>query len=261
MELVVNPGDGVYLAPSPASEAVLSGHGHRPLKGKRSKSSASRHGDEAYGGTSGISSASDICVTDSASADPQERLLIPANANVEMCLYDQWGNVAEYPHSSEYVCVCQVKYQRGFDNPKHANYVPTQDDSSVCALRLPTLEGANGRGYLKGQRTGEGSYTFSSLALEAFADEAAAAGGHSHGADGELNLVFSLLSTEFVDNDDINGNDYGGNRGVFQKLEVESHKVVFKFTSDETHAHARRLVSDQLQVLYDTSGSLLIVPL
>lgn len=226
--LNVTAGPGRYLLPSPATEPLL--HGQKALKGKKGNSRFGILEQDAAVVHNG-----EICVSDSASASPQERRLIPENQFVEMCLYDKFGNATNFPPSKDYVCVCQVKHQRGYNNENHPNYITTQGkDSSVTALRLPLLEG-NENGYLKGVSMSSDACKFSHLALERFS---AREGGQ--GADGYLELVFRLLATEAVECSNI--------PPVREKLEVTGHKVKFRYTSDEANVQSLHQLQQQLEV-------------
>ena len=241
LSLQATAGPGMSLLPSPATEPLLFGH-------RNNLAATKNAGNSRYGTMENdlpAFSVSEICVTDTISSDPEERRLIPAGQHVEICLYDEFGNGAEVPDSKEYVCVCQVKHQRDHDNNMYPNHIPTQLDSSVNSLRLPRLEGANARGYLKGARASADTYKFPALALEVFeADQG------SLGADGALKLVFSLLPTEMLE----------GQSAAVPNIEVSPYELLFQYTSDESHAHSRRLVTEQLQVQWHTTCFLFFLP-
>lgn len=232
LELLVNPDRGILLLPSPATESLFSGH---RKKGKTAQSRW-REMDDVMSRIE-----SDICVTDSPSSSPQERRFIKDNDRVEICLYDQWGNVAEFPPSREHICVCQVKHNRENDYETHPNYLPTQQDTNYSDLRLPILEGARAQGYLLGKRVSD-CYQFSSLALKEFA-----ATEGRRGADGQLKLVFSLIPVEFLDDSDERDTSRCFER-MRLKLEIKPFLVVFNFTSDEARVQASHLLNEQLQV-------------
>jgi hypothetical protein len=165
---------------------------------------------------------SDISVTDAVSATPKERQLIEDGQFVEICLYDKYGNVAEFPPSREYVCVCNVR-----------DPLFSRNDSSAPRRRLPQLRGANSEGFLKGAPMSSDAYRFSSLALQAF--EAVEG---STGADGVLELVFNLVAAEVAE----------GAPRMREKLEVSVYSVDFRYSSDEARAAASRLVLERVRV-------------
>jgi hypothetical protein len=227
-ELYVRSGVGVCLLPSPATESWLSG------ERKKVKAAISRWDamDNAMS-----TCKSEICVTDSPSSNILDRCFGKDNDVVDICLYDEYGNAAEFPAERDYVCVCQVKHRRGFDNEGHVNYIPTQMDNSVRNIRLPKLDGSDKLGYLRGRFVSGTTYQFSSLALEEF--KAVNSKDQRRGADGQFNLVFSLVPANYLSGDETS---------ALGKIEVRPYKVTFRFTSDEERAHACHELQKELKV-------------
>ena len=221
----MQPGQGVRLLPVPCCEPLL--HGHDKI------AKTTRRENSRYGLMDDVAAtfSSDLFVTDTESSEICERSLIAKGQYLDICFYDASGNEAILPHSGDHVCVAQVKYRRGHHNENHSQYFSTQEYK--CDLRLPRLEGANEHGYVKGERVSASTYRFSHLALEKYVAQEG-----SEGADGKLNLVFSLLPTEQVDNCNCDR----------VKMEVSSFKVEFHYTSDETHAQHRRQLNQRLEV-------------
>jgi hypothetical protein len=233
--LVVEAGPGIKLLPTLASQDVLARQPRRTAAAKSNGSSRFGQMDEAASYSESM-----IFVTDSHSSDRNERQLIPDGEVVEVCLYDEWGNVAKTLHdesgsifefsSRDYVCACHIRFN-------------SHDDSVGDGyLALPSLKGANKFGFLKGELVSAGTFRFSALALKEFEAEGETE-AQKRGVDSlELNLVFSLLRTRLLNEPEAPGGE------TREKVEVKAHRVLFTYSRDESLQQVQRKRQEKLVV-------------